>query len=69
MLQIIVIILFSIIAPREALSYVGPGAGIGAIGAVIAIFFALILAILAFVWYPIKRLAAKFKKPKNRKTS
>jgi hypothetical protein len=41
-----------------AAAYIGPGAGLGAIGAVIALFAAIALAVVGFVWYPIKRLVA-----------
>jgi len=41
-----------------AAAYLGPGAGLGAIGAVIALFAAVLLAVVGFVWYPIKRLVA-----------
>ncbi|MCD4811293.1 hypothetical protein K8R14_01650 [bacterium] len=49
-------------APQGAGAYVGPGAGIAAIGTVIAVIGAIVLAIVGFIWYPIKRLLAKFKK-------
>lgn len=39
-----------------AYAYVGPGAGIGAIGTVIAFFVAVFLLVVGFVWYPLKRL-------------
>jgi len=48
---------------HSAEAYVGPGAGITAIGTVIALLAAVFLAIVGFVWYPIKRLRAKHKKP------
>jgi hypothetical protein len=44
-----------------AFAYVGPGAGIGVIGTLIAFFGAVLLAIVGFVWYPIKRLLRKRK--------
>ena len=49
-------------APQSAEAYIGPGAGITAIGTVIALIGAILLAIVGFVWYPIKRLRAKNKK-------
>ena len=64
-IQLFLIGLLIFSGPSEALAYIGPGAGIGAIGAVVAIIAAVFLAILAFIWYPVKRLMAKFKKPKN----
>jgi len=48
--------------PKPAAAYVGPGAGLSAIGAFLAIFVGLIVAVLGFLWYPIKRLLRTFKK-------
>jgi len=48
-------------APESAEAYIGPGAGITAIGTVIALVGALLLAIVGFVWYPIKRLRSRRK--------
>lgn len=42
--------------PQAALAYVGPGAGLTAIGTMIALLAALVLAVMGFVWYPLKRL-------------
>lgn len=42
--------------PSAALAYVGPGAGLSAIGTLIAVIGAVFLAIIGFVWYPVKRL-------------
>ena len=42
--------------PQTASAYVGPGAGITAIGAVLALIGGIVLAIFGFVWYPLKRL-------------
>ena len=39
-----------------AYAYVGPGAGLGVIGTLFAFFGAVLLAIVGFVWYPMKRL-------------
>ena len=53
-LPLIAALLF--LAPGIAQAYVGPGLGLGAIGAILGVIFSVILAILAFFWYPIKRL-------------
>ena len=45
----------AVIAPATAFAYVGPGAGITAIGSVLALLVGIVLAIVGFVWYPIKR--------------
>lgn len=66
----IVMILFSIIvffiSPFALNAYVGPGLGLGAIGAILGIILSIILAILGIFWYPIKRFMKKIRgKNKN----
>ncbi len=43
----------------ESSAYVGPGAGLSALGSLLALIGAIILAIVGFLWYPIKRLLKK----------
>jgi len=57
--RIPLIALVALLLPGAAQAYVGPGAGLGAIGTVLALIGAVLLAILGFLWYPIKRLLAK----------
>ena len=38
------------------LSYIGPGGALSAIGSFLALLAAVFLALLGFVWYPIKRM-------------
>ena len=47
--------------PGLASAYVGPGAGLSAIGTVIALIGAVLLGIVGFIWYPVKRLLRKRK--------
>jgi len=47
-------VLLAAAAPAHA--YVGPGAGLTAIGTVVAVIGAILLALVGFVWYPIKRM-------------
>ena len=63
----IIVAALMIVAPN-AFAYIGPGAGLTAIGTVVAFIAAILLAIVGFVWYPIKRLLAK-KKEKRQKDS
>ncbi len=42
--------------PTAAAAYVGPGAGLTAIGIVVALLAAVVLALVGFVWYPLRRL-------------
>jgi len=58
-----------LLACGDADAYIGPGAGIGVIGTVIALIGAVILAIIGFVWYPIKRLCTKNQDKKMSKNS
>lgn len=39
-----------------SVAYIGPGAGLSAIGAFLALVAAVVVAIFGFVWYPVKRL-------------
>ena len=43
-------------------AYIGPGTGLSAIGAVLAVLAGIAVAIFGFFWYPIKRLLGKGKK-------
>ena len=63
-LIVAVIILVTIILPSNAVAYIGPGAGLTAIGTVVAFIAAIVLAIVGFIWYPLKRFLAKIKKGK-----
>jgi hypothetical protein len=45
-----------LVLPCLSHAYVGPGLGLSAIGSIIAFIGAIVLLIVGFVWYPIKRL-------------
>ena len=47
--------------PSASYAYIGPGAGLSAIGAFLALIAAVAVAIFGFVWYPLKRLARRRK--------
>lgn len=49
------LLILLLVAPVAAHAYVGPGAGLGAIGTVIALLGAVLLGIVGFIWYPIRR--------------
>lgn len=55
-LLLVLVALAALTVSGTAHAYIGPGAGLGAIGTLIAFFGAILLAIVGFVWYPIKRL-------------
>lgn len=52
----IVMIIFVCLLPCPAIAYIGPGAGLSAIGTFLALLAAVIAALLGFLWYPIKRI-------------
>lgn len=52
-----VALILSLASPAQA--YIGPGAGLTAIGAFIAFVAAVVVALVAFVWYPIRRMMRK----------
>lgn len=60
--NVLLILLFFI--PWDAYAYIGPGIGVGTIGVVLGVFFSIILAFFAILWYPFKRLLKKLKKKK-----
>ncbi len=60
--KVIFVLLVMVLVPTNAFAYIGPGAGITAIGTVIALIGAILLGIVGFVWYPMKRVRAKKKK-------
>lgn len=50
------IYLLVLLLPATAHAYIGPGAGLTAIGAALALVGAVLLGIVGFFWYPLKRL-------------
>ena len=53
-------------APTAALAYIGPGAGLGALGSFFALVGAVFLGVLGFIWYPVKKLLRAMRKtPKS----
>jgi len=55
------IIFFSISIPSIAFAYVGPGAGVSAIGSALAFLAVVFLLIVGFLWYPLKKLFSRNK--------
>lgn len=53
---VVAIVLVDLALAGTAQAYVGPGAGLTAIGTVVALLAAVSLAVVGFIWYPIRRL-------------
>jgi cellobiose-specific phosphotransferase system component IIC len=51
------------VMPSPAAAYLGPGAGLSAIGSVLSLVVGIIVAVVGFLWYPFKRLMRKRAKP------
>jgi hypothetical protein len=49
-------VLTLLMAPGLAEAYVGPGSGLTVIGAALAFLGSIVLVVIGFVWYPMKRL-------------
>jgi len=64
--RLIAVVVILLASPGVAMAYIGPGAGITVIGTAIAFLGVIVLAIVGFVWYPIKRLRAKMQDKRNR---
>jgi len=63
---VVVTAFFAVIfLPDIAEAYVGPGAGLSALGSLLSLLAAIGLGIVGFVWYPVRRLLRRFqaKKP------
>lgn len=43
----------------NAQAYVGPGLGVGVIGAIVGVLLTIVMAIVGIFWYPIKRMFKK----------
>lgn len=55
-----ILALLYLAAPEPAFAYVGPGTGLAIIGAAIAVVGSVLLGVVGFVWYPVKRLSRRF---------
>ena len=60
-IKIVILLILIVLLPVSANAYIGPGMGAGALATVIGVITSLFLAIVAIVYYPIKRLIKKLK--------
>lgn len=59
---VVLAVIVYLLLPAQAEAYIGPGVGVTAIGTVIGLVGAILFAIIGFVWYPVKRLLAMFRR-------
>jgi hypothetical protein len=50
---------FAVSTPAPVFAYMGPGLGVGALGAALGVVASLLLVLISVVWYPLKRLARR----------
>lgn len=55
-LPLVAVALLVLTAPAPAWAYIGPGSGLSAIGAAFALVASVVVAMVGFVWYPLKRV-------------
>ena len=53
--------LFAVAAPAPAFAYMGPGIGLGALGAALGVVASLLLVLISVIWYPLKRLSRRMR--------
>jgi len=53
---------FTLAVGNLVFGYIGPGAGLSALGALLAVSLAVIVALFGFVWYPLRRLRRTIKR-------
>lgn len=52
----------ALLIASPAFAYIGPGAGLGALGTLATLIGAVVLLVVGFVWYPVKRMLRGRKK-------
>jgi len=51
--------LAAVSAPAPVFAYMGPGIGVGALGAALGVVASLLLVLISVLWYPLKRLVRR----------
>jgi preprotein translocase subunit SecF len=52
----LIFLILLVLFPLTSEAYIGPGLGTGTIGVVLGILASIFLALIAIIWYPLKRL-------------
>lgn len=53
--------LLALASPAPAFAYMGPGIGLGAIGAALGIVASILLVLISIIWYPVKRMIRRMR--------
>lgn len=60
---------YAIIPFQSAYAYIGPGGGLTAIGAILALIAVIVVTFFGFLWYPIKRFRKKLRERKSQQNT
>lgn len=52
----------ALLLPNVAFAYLGPGAGLGMIGSLIAVIVAVVVGVIGIILYPVRLIRKRFKK-------
>lgn len=58
-------VLWLVLGTSNAEAYVGPGVGLSALGSILAFLGTVLLLLVGFVWYPLKRLLSRRRNRKD----
>ena len=64
LLFIVFFVVTALLVPDSAHAYIGPGIGAGTLGVVLGFIVSIFLAIVAIIWYPLKRIFKRSDKKK-----
>ena len=57
---------WSAVLSQPVMAYIGPGSGLSAIGALLAVVVVIVVAVFGFVWYPLKRVMRNLRRGEPR---
>jgi hypothetical protein len=58
--------LLLIASASPAMAYVGPGSSLGAVGLALGLVGTILLALISFIWYPIRRALRRMRRAATR---
>jgi len=63
--RFVMMLIIGVSMATPAAAYIGPGLGLGSLGALIGVVISVLLAIFALLWYPLKRMLARLRSRKE----
>lgn len=62
--SLLVFVVMAVAYAPQAMAYIGPGLGMGAVVAVLGTVFGLLMLVVGVIWYPVKRLIRRLRSKK-----